>query len=154
MKIDEIDIRILQELKKNARLSMRELGKKINLSPPSVAERVRRLEDQGVIEGYTVSINRKKLGFAIDCLIEVSIKNGEYQRFQQYIESHPRMVFCYRITGESCYMVKLSVVSLKEIEDFINEVCTFAKTVSHIVISEVKPQPDAEWQLPILQNGK
>jgi Lrp/AsnC family leucine-responsive transcriptional regulator len=154
MKIDETDMRILQELKKNARLSMRELGKKVNLSPPSVSERVKRLEDQGVIEGYTISINRKKLGFAFDCLIEVTIKNGDYRRFQQYIERHSRAIFCYRITGESCYMVKLSVVNLKEIEDFINDVCAFAKTVSHIVISEVELQSNLNWQLPILQNGE
>ncbi len=60
MKLDEIDVLILQELQKDSRLSIRELSKRINLSPPSVTERVRRLEDDGVIEGYTIKINKKK----------------------------------------------------------------------------------------------
>jgi len=62
MKFDEIDVMILSKLEKNGRLSIRELSKRINLSPPSVTERVKRLEDNGVIEGYTISINKKKLG--------------------------------------------------------------------------------------------
>ncbi len=67
MKLDEIDVLILQELQKDSRLSIRELSKRINLSPPSVTERVRRLEDDGVIEKYTIKINKKNL----DCLLIV-----------------------------------------------------------------------------------
>ncbi len=83
MKLDEIDVLILQELQKDSRLSIRELSKRINLSPPSVTERVRRLEDDGVIERYTIKINKKKLGLSIDCIIKVtmkmdSMKNSRY----------------------------------------------------------------------------
>lgn len=76
MKFDEIDIAILSELQKNSRLSIRELSKRINLSPPSVTERVNRLQDSEIIEGYTIRINKKKLGLSIDCIMKITMKNG------------------------------------------------------------------------------
>ena len=87
MKIDELDIKIMKELKKNARLSIRQLSQKVNLSPPSVAERVRRLEDEEVIERYTIDVNRTKLGYSIDCIIEVTVKNGKHEAFKHLLSS-------------------------------------------------------------------
>jgi Lrp/AsnC family transcriptional regulator, leucine-responsive regulatory protein len=150
MKIDKVDLKILEELKKDSRLSMRELGRKINLSPPSVTERVKRLEDSGVIEGYTIQVNRKKLGFTLDCLMEITLKNGDYKRFKEFIEEHPRALFCYRIAGQACYMVMLTVTSLEEIEEFINEVSSFTTTLSHIVFSEVKINSRIEQYSPLI----
>jgi Lrp/AsnC family transcriptional regulator, leucine-responsive regulatory protein len=142
MIIDDIDVKILEALQENARISIRELAKKINLSPPSVAERVRKMEDSGVIEGYTIRINHKELGLMIDCILEVTMKNGEYDRFKQWIAKHPRAVFCYRIAGQACFLVKLSVRTIDEIEAFINEAAAFARTATHIVFSEVKVVQD------------
>ncbi len=150
MKIDEIDLKIIGELKKDSRLSMRELGRKINLSPPSVSERVKRLEDEGIIEGYSIQVNRKKLGFSMECLIEVTLKNGDYKRFRNFIENHPRAVFCYRIAGQACYIVMLSVISLEEIEEFINEITTFTSTLTHIVFSETKIRSNIEQFSPLV----
>ncbi len=77
MKFDEIDAMILSELEKNSRLSIRELSKRINLSPSSVTERLKRLEDNRIIEGYTISINKKNLGLSINCIIKVTMRmNG------------------------------------------------------------------------------
>ena len=141
MKIDEIDVQILTELQQDARLSMREISKRVNLSAPSVAERVRKLEDMGVIEGYTIQINQKALGRTIGCLIEVTMKNGEYDRFKTFIADDPRSIFCYRIAGEACFLVKLSVREIAEIEEFISSIAPFAKTKTHIVFSEVPIVP-------------
>jgi len=137
MKFDEIDVTILSELEKNSRLSIRELSKRINLSPPSVTERVKRLEDNGVIEGYTISINKKKLGLSIDCIIKVTMRNGEYEKFKNFIKTYNRSEWCYRIAGDGCFLVKLSVKDLSEIEEFINEVSPYAITNTNIVFSEV-----------------
>lgn len=90
MKITDVDVHILNELREDARLSMRELSKRVNLSAPAVAERVRKLEDAGIIEGYSVQVNYKKLGLLIDCLLEVTVLNGEYQRFVAFMNEHPR----------------------------------------------------------------
>lgn len=72
----------------------------------------------------------------IDCLLEVTVLNGEYQRFVTFMNQHPRAFFAYRVAGQSCFFIKLSVSSLEEIEAFIQDVSGFTKTVSHIVLSE------------------
>lgn len=135
--MDNIDVRILSELQNDSRLSIRELSKRVNLSPPSVAERVRKLEDKGIIEGYTIKINRKKMGFSIDCFVMITMKNGEHERFRHFISDYPRSEFCYRIAGDACFLVKLNVESLDQIEEFINRVTPFATTRTQIAFSEV-----------------
>lgn len=135
--MDEIDVKILSELQSDSRLSIRELSKRINLSPPSVAERVRKLEDKGIIEGYTIKVNRKLMGFPIDCFVMVTMKNGEYERFKRFIADYPRSEFCYRIAGDACFLVKLNVESLEQIEEFINLVTPFATTKTQVAFSEV-----------------
>lgn len=142
MKFDEIDILILSELQKNSRLSIRELSKRINLSPPSVTERIKRLEDYGIIEGYTIKINKKKLGLTIDCIIKVTMKNGEYERFKAFIKEYKRSEWAYRIAGDSCFLIKLSVKTLSEIEEFIDEISTYAITITNIAFSEIEVNND------------
>lgn len=137
MKFDEIDAMILSELEKNSRLSIRELSKRINLSPSSVTERLKRLEDNRIIEGYTISINKKNLGLSINCIIKVTMRNGEYERFKNFIKDYNHSEWCYRIAGDSCFLVKLSVKDLGEIEEFINKVSPYAITSTNIVFSEV-----------------
>lgn len=140
MKIDEIDKKIIKELAENSRLSMSELGRKINLSSPSVAERVRQMESFGIIRKYTTVIDYVKLGFPIQCIIEVTVKNGDYSRFKNYIENFPNLDFCYRIAGNACYVLKMHFVSFSEVEDFINVINPYASTVTHFVFSEVTPR--------------
>lgn len=138
MKIDEIDVRILHELQTDSRISIRELSKRVNLSPPSVAERVRRLEDNNIIEGYTICINKKKLGLVIDCIIEVTMKDGQHEKFKNFIKDYKHSEWCYRIAGASCFIVKLSVASLEDIEQFINTISSYALTETSIVFSKVE----------------
>ena len=138
MKIDEIDARILHELQTDCRISIRELSKRVNLSPPSVAERVRRLEDHNIIEGYTVRLNKKKLGFTVDCIIEVTMRDGQYEKFKSFIKNYKYSEWCYRIAGAACFIVKLTVPSLEDIEQFINAISSFALTETSIVFSKVE----------------
>lgn len=138
MKIDDLDFKIIAELKKDSRLSMRELGRKISLSAPSVTERVRRLESFGVIKKYTLDIDYQKVGLPVSCIIEATVKNGEYERFKAYIERLPNIEFCYRIAGGACYMLKINAESLAKIEAFINETSPYAQTVTHVIFSEIE----------------
>ncbi|MPM17620.1 HTH-type transcriptional regulator LrpC [bioreactor metagenome] len=138
MKIDEIDVRILHELQADSRISIRELSKRVNLSPPSVTERVRRLEEHNIIEGYTIRLNKKGLGFAIDCIIEVTMRDGQYEKFKSFIKDYKHSEWCYRIAGAACFIVKLSVPSLEDIEQFVDAVSPYAMTETSIVFSEVE----------------
>lgn len=138
MKIDNTDIKILKELQIDSRLSIRELSKRVNLSPPSVADRIKKLEDCGIIEGYTIKINEAALGFSIQCMIQIDIKNSNFEKFKQFIYNHPRVIFCYRIAGHSCILLKLSVKSISEIEKFIDSISALDSTTStHIIFSEI-----------------
>lgn len=137
MKLDEIDLLILEELQKDSRLSIRELSKHIKLSPPAVTERVRRMEEDGIIEGYTIKINKKRLGLSIDCIIKVSMRNGQYEKFKDFIKEYKRSEWCYRTAGDGCFLVKLSVKTLDEIEEFINNVSSYAMTETIIAFSSV-----------------
>lgn len=137
MQIDEIDKSILIELSKDGRQSMRELAKKVNLSAPSVTERVRRLESVGIIRGYSIDIDYSKLGYGIDCFVEVTLRHGDYEKFRKKIVEIPSVEFCYRIAGQACYIVKLRLKSFHEIEVFINEITSYAGTVTHIALSEI-----------------
>ena len=77
MQLDRVDRKILNELYNDSRLSMRELAKRVNLSAPSTAERVRKLESEGVIQKYTIDIDYKKAGLVLDCILEITLKNGD-----------------------------------------------------------------------------
>ncbi|WP_026695267.1 Lrp/AsnC family transcriptional regulator [Peribacillus kribbensis] len=138
MKIDEIDKHILRCLTANSRLSIRELSKQVNLSAPSVSERVRRLEEEGVIEGYSASINHPALGYSVQAILQITTRSGKCEEFRKFIRRHPNAVWCSRIAGPADYIVKLSVKQLKDIERIIDEIGGLAQTVTHIILSEVE----------------
>lgn len=138
MKTDEIDVRILQALQADSRISIRELSKRINLSPPAVTERVRKLEEHNIIEGYTINISKKELGLSVDCIVAVTMRDGQYERFKRFIKDYKYSDWCYRIAGAACFIVKLSVPSLADIEQFIDAVSAYALTETSIVFSEAE----------------
>ncbi|MBT2644982.1 Lrp/AsnC family transcriptional regulator [Bacillus sp. ISL-41] len=141
MKIDDTDRKILDELSKNSRLSMSELGRRVNLSSPSVTERVRQMESFGIIKNYTVEIDFEKLGLPIQCIVEATIKNGDYKSFKNYIQTLPNVQFCYRIAGNACFMLKLHFETFSQAEKFIEEVNPYAQTVTHFIFSQVPTLP-------------
>lgn len=135
MKIDEIDKQILNELMKDGRISMKELGTKINMSSPAVRERVKQMESYGIIKNYTVAIDLTKVGYPVSCLIEATVKHGEYSRFKQVVEGMNNVEFCHRIAGRACFMIKAYMEDLSKVEAFIEQLSPFAETVTHVVLS-------------------
>ncbi|MEW9503164.1 Lrp/AsnC family transcriptional regulator [Jeotgalibacillus marinus] len=138
MKIDQIDKRILNELNQNSRMSMRELGKRINMSSPAVNERVKQMESFGVIKGYTLNIDHEKAGYPVSCIVEATIKNGEYNLFKRHIKQMSNVEFCYRIAGNACFILKLHFEKLSKVEEFIDSISPIAETVTHVVFSSVE----------------
>jgi Lrp/AsnC family transcriptional regulator, leucine-responsive regulatory protein len=137
MKIDDIDKMILDQLHNNSRLSMSEIGRRINLSSPSVTERVRQMEAFGIIKKYTLEIDYEKLDIPIQCIIEATVKNGDYKAFKNFIQKLPNVEFCYRIAGNACYMLKMHFDTFSKAEQFIEEVNPYAQTVTHFIFSQV-----------------
>lgn len=138
MKMDEIDRKILDELHNNSRLSMSELGRRVSLSSPSVTERVRQMESFGIIKRYTLEIDYEKLGLPIQCIIEATVKNGDYKFFKNYIQKLSNVEFCYRIAGNACYMLKMQFDNFSKAEQFIDEINPIAQTVTHFIFSQVQ----------------
>lgn len=139
MNLDETDMKILKELQEDSRLSIRELSKRVNLSPSSVSDRVHKLEDNKIIEGYTIKINKKALGLTIQCIIQIDIKNSEFKKFKEFIHDYPGVSFCYRVTGHSCIIAKLNVKTVEEIEQFVDCISEMNGTTStNIIFSEIK----------------
>ena len=104
--MDLTNQKILHLLEQNSKLSLSEIGKEVNLSTPSVRERIYKLIDSKIIERYTIDINYDALGFDINVLIEVTIKNNLYKDFKAFISVQNNVDFCYSISGDSCFIFK------------------------------------------------
>lgn len=138
MKIDDTDRRILAELTANSRLSMSELGRRVNLSSPSVKERVQQMESFGVIKRYTLEIDYEKLGQPVQCIMEATMKNGNYSGFKAHIATLDNVDFCYRIAGNACFMLKMRFENFAQVEKFIDSIASYAVTVTHFIFSQVE----------------
>ncbi|MCA1065741.1 Lrp/AsnC family transcriptional regulator [Rossellomorea sp. AcN35-11] len=116
--MDTINRQILDLLQVNARISMTELGKQISLSVPAVTERVRKLEEQGVIEGYRAIINPEKVHKPVKAFI--LIKTHRCKAFREFCKENPHVVECHRLTGEYSYIVKVVTENNVLLEEFID----------------------------------
>ena len=110
--IDGLDWQILRALQENARVSFSELGRRVGLSSPAVAERVRRLEDAGVITGYGVQLNLEKVGFPILAFIRISAIGTNCAEIGSFAKTLPEVLECHRVTGTDSAIMKVAVSSV------------------------------------------
>lgn len=144
---DAIDRKILNALTQNARISNAQLGRSVGLSAPSVAERIRRLEEAGVIGGYCATINLDTLGLPIAAWLRIRPIPGELQRVVQILRDLPQIVECDRITGEDCFLARAHVGSVAELETLIDELISYAMTNTSIIQSSpvTRRLPEFPW---------
>ena len=133
--IDAIDRKLLDALIANSRTSNAELARLVGLSAPSVAERIRRLEEAGVIEGYTATVNPGALGLPIAAWLRIRPIPGELHRVAQILRDLPEIVECDRITGEDCFIARAHVASVADLETLIDELISYAMTNTSIIQS-------------------
>ena len=133
--IDAIDCRILDALSQNARTPTAELARLVGLSAPSVAERIKRLEDAGIITGYSANISPEALGFPISVWLRVRPMPGEIKRVAKILQKIPEITQCDRITGEDCFLARASVASIAEMEKVIDHVTPYALTNTSVIQS-------------------
>jgi Lrp/AsnC family leucine-responsive transcriptional regulator len=144
--LDETNCRLLAELQSNARVSLAELGRRVGLSSPAVAERLQRLEHEGVILGYHAELNPRALGFALTAVIRVRPAPGQLSRVADLARATPEVVECRRITGEDCYIVDAHVRSVEHLEEVIDRFAAHGQTTTSIVQSS--PVPTRGLELP------
>lgn len=140
--MDTTDIKILEILQQNGRISMKELGKMVALSPPAVSERVKRLEDNGIIKGYIAVVDPKKLGKKIYAIINVAMKVSNHKAFLKMAGDENAIVECHHLTGEDCMTIKVLVDDTNELEKLLDRIQQVGNTKTTIILSsplEFKP---------------
>ena len=133
--IDEIDRKILGELQREARVSYAELGRRVGLTTPAVIERVRKLEDAGVITGYRAEIDTAKVGLPITAFVRMSITGVDYSHIIEVAEQSNEVLECHRGTGGDSFIMKIAVSSVEHLQQVIDRLVPYGITTTTIVLS-------------------
>jgi Lrp/AsnC family leucine-responsive transcriptional regulator len=138
--LDEINLRLLHELASDGRVGMAELGRRVGMSAPAVAERVQRLERAGVITGYRAELDPAALGFPVSAVVRIRPSPGQLQRVRELAADSPEVGECFRITGEDCYLLRLHLRSIDELEELLDRFTPYGQTTTSIVHSTPVPR--------------
>lgn len=143
--LDDLDKAILKELQADGRISNVELARRINLSPPAVHARIKRLEEQEYVRQYVAILDREKAGYDMLCFISISLQlhqSEEVERMRAVIQEMPEVLECYHLTGEYDYLLKVVIRNRQDLERFVMHRLTpipgLARIHTSIVLSEVK----------------
>ena len=134
--LDKVNLAILNELQRDGRLSYSELGRRVGLSTPAVTERVRRLEEAGIITGYRARINPEALGYDLTALIEVATPPHRYQQMLEFVRSNQAVRECYFVTGPSSFVAKVMTPSVEQLQELIQQIGFYGSTRTSLVLSQ------------------
>nr|WP_299384544.1 Lrp/AsnC family transcriptional regulator [Allomuricauda sp.] len=137
MKLDELNWQILACLQKNARDSFANIGRAVGLTPPAVADRVKKMEDTGVISGYHTKISYTLTGHQLKAIIMLRAFVGKLKPFLAKVDSFTEVVNCYRITGNENIIMEVVLKDQSHLEKFIDQLIVYGECRTHIVLSDV-----------------
>ncbi|TDT16777.1 AsnC family transcriptional regulator [Ilumatobacter fluminis] len=140
--LDQIDLRILRELERGARISWRELGEAVHLSPTSAADRVRRLERDGVIEGYTVRVDPDALGRTVQAVVDVKLGPGDVEEFEARLAQRDEVTFAAYVTGTADYSINVACHGADGLDTFVRWLRSeagVASTETKLLLRVVRP---------------
>lgn len=133
--MDITDAKILEILQEDGRISMKELGKRVSLTSPAVSERVKRLEENGVIKGYKAIVEPVRLGLNVSVIIHVGLNVSAHKTFLNFVNQHPAIVECHHVTGNDCMTIKAMVSDTLELETLLDEIQAIGSTRTEIILS-------------------
>lgn len=134
--LDELDRRIVEALAGDARISVKELARAIGLSSPSTSERVKRLEERGIIRAFTVDLSPEALGYTLQAIVRIRPLPGKLHIVQQLIADIPEVVECDKVTGDDCFIARLYVRAIGQLDDILDGIADKAETSTAIVKSQ------------------
>jgi Lrp/AsnC family leucine-responsive transcriptional regulator len=137
--LDATNISLLRELEADARLSLAELGRRVGLSSPAVADRLERLEEAGVVKGYRAEIDPRALGYELAVVLRIRPAPRELKQVAELAQRTPEVVECHRITGDDCYLMKAHVRDVEHMEEVIDRFAVYGQTTTSIVQSSPVP---------------
>lgn len=133
--VDEAGWRILDELQKNARISFKQLAEKVNLSPTAVIERVKRMEEEGIITGYRAMIDPRKVGYHLSALLSLSTNYGNPEQIvNDALAEIPEVIACWSITGTNDFLMEIQVPSLEFLEELLTSLAKHGRLTTSIVL--------------------
>ncbi len=134
--LDDLNRSILKELCHDARISTTEIGRRVGLSAPAVADRIQKMEKQGFIKGYRTVVDFDKVGLTIQAMITFKSNTLKHSESIKMIDAMPEVVEWHAITGNYCMILKVAVESSKELEAFIERLAEYGETTTSLVLSE------------------
>src|SRR3954452_22512859 len=138
--LDATTLRLLAELVEDARLSQAELGRRVGLSAPAVAERLSRLEREGAIAGYRTEVAPAALGYALAAIVRMRPAPRQIPVVADVARATPEVVECHRVTGEDCFYMKVHVRSVEHLEEVIDRFTPYGQTTTSIIQSSPVPR--------------
>src|SRR3989442_1748584 len=141
-RLDETDRKIIGQLIAEGRVSFAELGRRVNLSSPAVAERVQRLERAGVITGYRAELDPRMIGYPLTAIVRVKPAPGQLPRIPELAAEIPEVAECHRITGEDCFFIKVHLRSIDELGSVLDRFLAYGETTTSIVNASPVPRRD------------
>lgn len=135
--VDPIDIKIVELLKANSKASFAEISKKIFLSPSSVRERIIKLEDVGVIKGYSLKVDQALLGYTIEVFILLKVFTGKLQFAIEELKNYPEILEVHRITGHQNFHMRVALKDQLHLQKFIDKLITFGEPTTHLILSDL-----------------
>lgn len=136
--IDQTDFEILKLLGEHSRIQWKELGQKIHMTGQAVGNRIRRLEDLGIIEQYTIAINRIKLGQIVTAFVTVFVKTANHQAFKIFFQEEEAVSEVHRTSGEECYLLKTHFSSNEELDTFLERLLEYGNYRVNLSIGKLK----------------
>ena len=137
MKIDSINWHILQCLQQHARMSNAEIGRRVGISSPAVSERIKKMEDAGLIHGYRTLISPFEAGYQLKAIITLCAFMGKLKPFLEKVKTYDEVLNCYRITGNENIVMEVILKNQKHLEAFIDQLIIYGETKTQIVLSHV-----------------
>ncbi|HEL1586070.1 TPA: Lrp/AsnC family transcriptional regulator [Streptococcus suis] len=125
--MDSIDLQILELLTQNSRMKVKDMAEQIHMTAPAITSRIQKLEDQGIITGYTTQIDRVKIGYPVHVFITVTMKVQTHTPYLDYVASFsPQIAQHHRIAGSGCYLIEAHFASNQDLSNFLDELENFA----------------------------
>ena len=137
--LDDVDWAIIDQLQREARISLSELGRRVSLSPSATTERVRHLEAIGVITGYHAVVDLTKAGYPVLAVVRLKYPGNHHQPLHRLLAERREILECERTTGDDCYTLKVAATSMGHLESLMDQLAGFGSTTTSVVYSQTLP---------------
>jgi Lrp/AsnC family leucine-responsive transcriptional regulator len=137
MIVDELNWKILKCLQENARQSNSEIGRQVGITSPAVSERIKKMEDAGVIQSYNTFISPYETGYQLKAIITMRAFMGMLKPFLEKVKTYDEVLNCYRITGNENFVMEVVLKHQKHLESFIDQLIVYGETKTQIILSKV-----------------